>query len=118
MATVYETINYLADHTFVAGSSWRINFTTFESDDITELDITGGSTSYRIAPLGDNTNTVINLTGVIDDALLGEWHVLLESSDTTGMIGVFKGQPRVVAYNGNVYIPGQGDVTIIAENTL
>ena len=118
MSTVYETINYLADWTFIAGSSWRIDFTTFESDDVTPQDMTGGSASYRIAPLGDNTNTLVELTGIFDDIANGEWHVLLESSHTTGISGVFKGQPRLVDFGSDVFLPGQGNVTILPENTV
>lgn len=118
MVTVYEEINYMENWTFIAGSSWQVNFTTFESDGTTPLDMTAGSASYRIAPLGDNENTLVDLTGIFDDISNGVWHVILESSDTTGIAGVFTGQARLVDFGGDVFLPGQGRVTILPENTV
>ena len=118
MSAVYEEINYLEDLTLIAGSSWQINFTTFEEDGVTAQDMTGGSASFRIAPLGDSSNTEVNLTGVFTDITNGEWYVLLTSSDTSGLSGVFTGQPRLIDYTGDVFLPGQGRITILAENTL
>lgn len=114
MTTAYEELNSLEDLNMIAGSTWTLNFTIYEQDGTTLLDLTGGSTAYRLSPLGDSENTVLDKAGTVTG--VGLWNVVLETDDTVDLSGVFVAQPRAVDFGGDIFIPAQGRVVILPNN--
>ena len=114
MSTSYERLNAMEDLELIAGNTYTLNFTCYEEDGTTLLDLSGGSVAYRVAPLGDPDNTVIDKAGTI--TAVGLWNVVLETSDTDELSGVFVGQPRLVDFQADVFLPAQGRVVILPRN--
>lgn len=115
--TAYDRLNSMEDTEFIAGSTFTLNFEMFQEDGVTPLNLTGGSAEVRISYLGQPETSIVILTGVLDVTPINTWYAIFESSDTADLSGVFVMQPRVVDSDGDEFLPAQGRLVIVPENS-
>lgn len=102
----YATINSLEEFGFIAGTDYEITFNVFESNGVTPLDMGGATVYWTLAPYGQTSYNVLQITGVITD--VGVFIVSVPSESTSTLSGKFIHQPVIVSFAGSKYRPGQG----------
>lgn len=112
---LYSEINSLAEFAFIAGTPYTLNFTVYEEDGTTLLDMGGGSFKWTLSPYGQNYS-VLEKTGTITG--VGTAEVQLDTLDTETLSGKYIQQPTIVSFSGEEYRPGQGVVLLIPRTPL
>jgi len=111
--SIYDEINSMEDLGLIAGNTFTLEFEFYDQNNVA-LDLTGGSVSYRLAPLARPNATILDITGTITGLNTAE--IILSTSDTEGLGGEYIGQPRLADFQGDLFIPAQQEVIIIEDN--
>lgn len=106
----YAQINSLEEFAFIAGTSYTLNFTAYDSDGVTPLDLGGATIKWVLTPYGQSYN-VLQITGVITGT--STFSVTITSADTASLSGKYIQQPVIIAFTGEVYRSAQGVVLIL-----
>ncbi len=108
--TDYETINSLTTVSFMAGSSYTIQFQVKDASGVIQ-DISTATMKWLLSPYGESSNNVLEKNATISGSSIFQIDILPE--DTVGLNGVYIQQPRIVDFYGNVFIDKQGLVLIL-----
>lgn len=112
---LYSQINGMEEFAFIAGQPYTIFFDVFEQDNVTPLDMGGGTFKWVLSPYGQNYNIkekIGTITGI------GAAKVELVTSDTIDLSGKYVQQPVVISFTGEEYRPTQGVILIQAAIQL
>jgi len=115
MSTSYEILNAMETVQFIGGTEYRLNFTVYQEDGVTPIDLTGGAAEYRLSPLGQPTVFTLKLDGAASIST-NTWYVDFAEADTEDLSGVYIGQPVMEDASGAQFIPAQGRVVILPLN--
>mgnify|MGYP003344638520 CR=1 FL=1 len=107
-------INTIPEITFIAGTTYIIDF-TFADANGSPADLRNGVWTFRMARYGETTH-VLSKSYAIPNSATAVYtvQVTLNSSDTLGLSGVYSHQ-STLEYNGNgvLYKPAQGIMHIL-----
>lgn len=118
--TTYSTLNNLDEFSFIAGTTYYLEFKVY-SDTGTAIDLTSGiSFQWKAAPYGQKDYTVITKTNssfqIQDDSYTAI--LTLNPSDTSGLSGKYAHQITVtqtISGSSTVFKPGQGTFTVLSN---
>lgn len=112
--TAYSSLYPLAEFSFIAGTEYVLDYTVYEADGVTPIDLSSASFIFYASPYGQPDYVAISVNGVlgIDP---GTVTVTLLFADTANLRGKFVQQPTIVDFFGKEYRLGQGVFTIIPK---
>jgi len=111
--TSFSTLNALGEFSFIAGSQYTVDFTVYESDGITPMDLGGATVYWVLAPYGQPDYTIVQITGTVTGTNTFEFDV--PSTATENLSGKYIHQPVIVSFGGKVYRPCQGIALILPK---
>lgn len=109
----YSQINSLEETTFIAGNDFTLQYSVFESDGLTPMDLGGAATYVVISPYGQPEYKEVQLTGIITTA--NTFEVGFTSALSRDLSGIYIHQPVIVAFSGTEYRPAQGLLNILPQ---
>jgi len=107
----FSTLNSLDEFSFIAGNTYTLEFTVFEENGITPVDLSGATIVWTLCPYGQPTYSVLQKTGSITGA--NTFSVSLTAANTLSLSGKYIHQPVITSFAGSVYRPAQGVVLIL-----
>lgn len=107
--TSYAAINTLEEISLIGGSYTVLEFTLYEENGVTPLNISAYTITWEMTYWGYN-ETILTKNGTITGTNVFEIELL--SGDTLALSGKFMQQPVLVDGNGNTFRPAQGTVII------
>lgn len=111
--TSFATLNSLQEFSFIAGSSYTLDFTVYESDGINPMDLGGATIYWVLAPYGQPDYTILQITGSITG--VNTFEVEITSALSENLSGKYIQQPIIVAFSGTEYRIAQGIVLILPK---
>ena len=108
----YAKLNSLEEFSFIAGSTYTLEFEVYDEDDA-PTDLGGATITWTLCPYGQPDYTILQKTGAIDVGNPSKFTVELESADTLTFSGKYIHQPVIMAFGGEVYRPAQGVILIL-----
>jgi hypothetical protein len=108
------TANDLDEISFIAGSEQELQFDLYDSASAL-LNLSSATCSWKMCQYGDPSYAVVSKSGsyvTISASPINRFTVLLTSSDTDSLSGMFQHQPIVIDYLGTEFHPSQGLITI------
>ena len=106
----YQLMNSLEEIMFIGGSEYTINIGVYDENEI-PIDIGSATCSWTMAYYGQPDTAILTKSGTITG--LNTFKILLSGADTISLSGKFVHQPIIVDYNGSIFRPAQGIITII-----
>lgn len=113
MTTSYQEINSMEEFSFVGGNFFEITFSAFDSDG-SPVDLSTSSLVWNMSYYGQPDTNILSLPGVVQ-VETNVAVVTIESSDTESLSGKFAHQLVITDFDGDVFIPSQGIITIIPK---
>ena len=107
----YSQINSLEETTFIAGNDFTLEYSVFESDGVTPMDLGGANTYVVISPYGQPEYKEVQLAGSITSA--NTFEVDFTSILSRELSGKYIHQPVIIAFSGTEYRPAQGLLNIL-----
>lgn len=111
--TSFSNINSLEEISFIAGSQYSLDFTVYESNGITPMDLGGATIYWVLAPYGQPDYTVVQITATVTGA--NTFTVDIPSGATSSLSGKYIHQPVILSFGGKTYRPCQGIILVIPE---
>lgn len=111
--TSYSNINSLPEFSFIAGNQYEIDFTVFEANGITPMDIGGATVYWVLAPYGQPEYKVVQITGTVTGT--NTFKFIIPSATSSVLSGKYIHQPIIVSFGGLEYRPAQGILLVIPQ---
>lgn len=108
---LYNQLNVLEPFSFIGGTEYYLDYTIYDDDGITPIDIAAGSAKLIVFRYGYPNVIVIERAGVLS-ATTGRFDVTLQKTDTISLSGKFIQQPVYVDFYGKEFRLGQGEFII------
>ena len=108
--TNYDEINSLEEFSFIGGTDFTIEFTTYQSDGVTPQDIGGATITWMLSPYGENYN-VLEISGSITGQYTFE--VVIPGESTESFSGKYIQQLKIESFTNELFRPAQGVILII-----
>lgn len=112
----YSRLNSLAETSFIAGTTFTLNFTAYQEDGVSALDLSGATIKWVLCPYGQIDYTALQKTGTITGT--NTFKVVLTNADTKNLSGKYIHQPVITSFAGSVYKPAQGVILILQGITV
>jgi len=110
--TSYTQINSLEEFSFIGGTEFEVTFNLYDEDGL-EIDITTGTVTWTMSPLGQPDYAIVTKNGVVPGSPINRFTVTIETDDTKLLSGKFIHQAIFVDFSGSEFRPNQGIITII-----
>jgi hypothetical protein len=109
--TSFSQINSLDEFSFIAGETYTLNFTVYQSNGITLMSLGGATIYWVLAPYGQPDYRVVKITASITGD--NTFEVYIPSSATSSLSGKFVHQPVIISSSGAETRGAQGILLII-----
>lgn len=107
----YAKLNSLQEFSMIAGTEYTLEYTVYEEDGTTPLDLGGATITWLLCPYGEPTYTVLQIAGTITGT--NTFKVVIPSASTINLSGKYIQQPVIYSFLGSEYRPGQGVILIL-----
>lgn len=107
----YSKLNSLKEFSFIAGTEYTLEFTVWEDDGVTPLDLAGATINWYLCPYGQPDYTALHLTGTITGT--STFKVVIPSASSISLSGKYIHQPVITSFAGSIYRPAQGVILIL-----
>lgn len=111
--TSFSNINSLEEFSFIAGSKYTVDFTAYQSDGFTPMDLGGATVYWVLAPYGQPDYTVVQITGTVTGTNTFEFEIPSATSAT--LSGKYIHQPVIISFGGSEYRIAQGILLVIPQ---
>lgn len=113
MPTSYEMINSMDEYAFIGGSFSEMTF-VIENSDGSPVDLSSATVAWNMSYYGQPDTNILTKVGVVQ-VVTNEVIVTLDATDTENLSGKFAHQLVITDFNGDVFVPAQGIITIIPK---
>lgn len=109
---LHSQLNSLPSFSFIAGTEYYLDYTIYDEDGVTPVDISAGSAKLIIFRYGRPDVVILEKTGVLS-VTTGRFDVTLLADDTISLSGKFIQQPVYTDFYGKEFRLGQGEFVIL-----
>jgi hypothetical protein len=109
----YATLNALEEFSFIAGNTYTLEFTVYEDNGVTPLDLQGATVDWTLCPYGQTDYTILQKSATITGT--NTFEVVLSNTDTSALSGKYIQQPVITAFEGEEYRPAQGVILVLPQ---
>jgi hypothetical protein len=114
--TAYDSINYIPDISFIAGTDQLWTYKVFLEDGVTGANISQGTAKVIIFPYGFPDAPVLEINGTATDLITFE--IFIPAASTLALSGKYIQQPILTDLSGNICRVGQGTIIIFPASPL
>ncbi len=111
--TSFSNINQLEEFSFIAGNLYTINFTVYESNGVTPMDLGGATVYWVLSPYGQPDYRIAKITASITGT--NTFTVIIPSATSESLSGKYIHQPIIFSFGGKEYRPCQGVLLVLPQ---